>query len=273
MSRKTEILDVRTDVTAIQIEVDCATVEIFSVAAPNLSVEYDADKTLRVGENGGELTVKQGKRLFSRLYRSPAVKIAVPECVVPSVTFAGKNATLTLSEGIYERLVCYAENGSVTLNGTALSQLEIKGGNVEVTIDSATVKGSAVCTVTSGDILLENTFALYTECRNKRGNLGAVSLNCKDSVFETVSGNISLTVTGKESGYNLNLVAVNGTCNHEERTLHDGAENTLKAYSAKGNIVVDFTEAETEKNDDTEKEAKADGNDHVAEDTGCTCGA
>lgn len=259
MSKKVRIFSVDADVTAINLELYYAAVEIAATASSVLEVEYEEDRRLHIAAVGGELYVKQDRRLISRLSRRPRIIVRVPDCLVPSVNATGDNLRLSLLDGLFDRFACAAENGKIFVKNAALSEAEIVGGNADCVVDSVTVKGKLLCSVASGGIVLEHCFALYAECRSKRGNLGAVSLNCKDVVFETANGNISVTLDGEKCDTNLNLFAKNGTCNQENRSEHPDAQHNLKAYTGKGNIVVDYLGGESEKQETTDEVGQSDG--------------
>lgn len=259
MSKKIRIFSVDADVTAINLELHYAAVEITATASSVLEVEYEEDRRLHIAADGDELYIKQNRRLISRLSRRPRITVRVPDCLVPSVNAAGDNLRLSLLDGIFDRFVCTAENGKILLKNAALSEAEIACGNADCIVDSVTVKGKLSCSVASGEIVLENDFALYAECRSKRGNLGAVKLNCKDVVFETANGNISVTLDGEKCDTNLNLFAKNGTCNQENRSEHPDAQNNLKAYTGKGNIVVDYLGGGSGKQETTDEVGEPDG--------------
>lgn len=115
----------------------------------------------------------------------------------------------------------------------------------------STVKGNLSVNLERGDILAENTFALYFESRVTRGNMGLVNLICKDSAFDTLKGNISASLKGDAENYNVDVVVGEGTANRE--SSQTGAENSFHAYTKKGNIVLDFVGSENVKAEEKEE--------------------
>jgi hypothetical protein len=258
MSKQVNIYNVETDINSIQCNVYFASVSIVSTTQPKLTVEFIQNKNINIANDESTLYINQSKHFVAPFSKKPKIVINVPECVVPSLSVTGSTLSLKVNGGIFANVEVLAENGKVGLYDAAFDSVEVKGNKVLFLARAITVKGVLDSIISSGEILLEKVFAMHTELSNKRGNVGAIDLSCKDSSFECECGNISLTVDGVRGNYYLTLLAKNGTCNHESDSQNTAGKNMLKAYSAKGNIVLDFAQNKSEKFTEEQTDGKED---------------
>ena len=235
---------VDTDVTAIECDFNCANVTFSEAPDGNFVVEYPNAKNISVASGGNSIIISQAKRSLFK-FRKQDIKIYVPNHTVPSVRLSGKNYSACVSGGIYGDFYVTAESGAVNLDGCSFKSAEIVGGDIDAHLSDATVKGNLSVYLERGNILAENTFALYFECRVTRGNMGLVNLNCKDSAFDTLKGNISASLKGDAENYNIDLIVGEGTANRE--SSQSAAENSFHAYTKKGNVVLDFVGSDSAK--------------------------
>ena len=115
----------------------------------------------------------------------------------------------------------------------------VNSADCGIQLSHCTIKGSLLANTKSGDVALEYVFATHIACRAKAGNIGAVQLNCRDTIFETGEGNINATLLGDEDAFDMVLNVKEGTCNRESVNVERNTA-AFKAYAAKGNIAADF---------------------------------
>jgi hypothetical protein len=239
MNNTTKIYNVQTDIKLIAFDVYNAYICIRTTADKYLELQLSKNALIHIANTKGDLYIKQTRRLFANLRKKPTLTLCVPEHLLPSVQINGNQTALTLDGGIYENLEYYSSKGDVKVCDAAFESVAIKGGDINFAANNLTIKGSLICSVQSGEAVLENSFATHTECRNKCGNVGVVNLNCKDCLFETENGNVTATIVGDKNDFNLTLTAKEGTCNQES----DEGKNctgAVKAFTYKGNIYIDF---------------------------------
>lgn len=242
--KEKNVFSVDTDVTVI--ECDLTNAELFISESPDgkFAVEYPAAKNLFIGSGENGIVVHQRKRtIFNK--KGQTIKIYVPAHTVPSLLMNAKTCGLYMEKGIYGQLVINADDGKINLSDCVFESAEITGGGVDAHLYGATIKNNLYVIADKGELLAENTFAMRTECRLKRGNIGLVNASCKDSAFDVRKGNITVTLAGSEENFNTSLVTNEGTVSRES-AKHDGATGTFQAHSGKGNIVLDFVAEETE---------------------------
>jgi hypothetical protein len=254
MSKKINIYDVTTDVTTINFNIDNANILISSTQENTLTLKY-VGTFIHVANTDGELVVKQDRRPFANLRKPVAIRLEVPQHLVPSLFIYARKIELTLDDGIFAQFEIYAKHGKITLGGAAFENVDVKGESVQFAASNLTVKNTLLCNIEGGESIIENCFARVSECRNKNGNVGAINLNCKDSLFEAENGNISATVLGDKKDFNISVTAKNGTCNCENSLAK--TTNSFKAYTTNGNISADFIKEEvaeiTEPKEDKEQ--------------------
>ena len=229
---------VDTDVNSIECDLYCARLVLAAADDGKLTVEYPDCKNVSAGCGDGTLIINQRKRAFFA-HKKQLIKICVPEHTVPALQISGRHLAVEISDGIYGELAITADDGEISLSGGSFGEAEIAGGDLSVYLGDVTVKGNLVVQIDRGNVLAENTFATRCECRATRGNIGLVSLNCKDSSFDTQKGNITASLSGSADDFNTDLFTNEGTMNRENRKP-DGAEGSFHAYTKKGNIVLDF---------------------------------
>lgn len=240
MKEKNFIYSVETDVNSIELDVANAGVEICVTSGKKCFIEYPNAKNIFAANDENGIIIHQSKsRFFTRPYQN--IKITVPAHTVPSLKIHGKNVDLSVKNGIYGELNYFAEAGYIALYDCVFGSAEISGGNINVHVTGATVKDNFLSQTDKGDVLLENDFFTRAEVRVKRGNIGAVNVNCKDCAFDTQKGNITANLDGNENDFNTSLVTREGTANRESAAV-SGADGNFHAYAKKGNIVLDFNE-------------------------------
>ena len=146
------------------------------------------------------------------------------------------------SSGIYGEVTFSAE-GEIYADNAAIESCAINSARCDCRLTDCTVKGSLIVSAGEGGLTLENTFATHISARIKRGNVGAARLNCRDTIFETDEGNVTAEIAGDEGDFDVIVDAKEGTCNRESANI-EGNTASFKAYSAKGNIFVDFVSGE-----------------------------
>lgn len=245
--KKTDIFEINDDVAAISCAIEHANLKIEPATQSKLTVEYHDGRGFKVETAGERLIIVQKLSGFARLLKLAAqpLTIKVPTHLVPSVTVTADNAKVYIENGIYGAFEYKSKRGGVKIENAMLASVELKGESVNIAIANSTIKGSLICSEANGNVNLDNIFAAHIDCRVKSGDVGAANLNCRDSAFEANRGNVTATVLGNEKAFGISLTAKDGTCNRE--SAKKGCEEaTFKAYSAKGNIFVDFIFADKE---------------------------
>lgn len=244
---KKNLIEITSDPATICCSAECASIRLETTAQKALTVEYPADAGVELESADGHLIIKQRLHGLARLFKlSPdAITVRVPEHLVPSVTVTGESARCEIAGGIYAELEYSVKHGGIKIEDAMLGSAAIKGECVTVTLANSTVKGSLICANSNGNVKLENVFATHVDCRVKSGNIGAANLNCRDSAFEAYRGNVTATVVGDESAFGVSVTAKDGTCNRQS-VSQEREEARFKAFSAKGNIFVEFVLPEKE---------------------------
>ncbi len=205
------------------------------------SVYLDGDKA--------KLVIKQKRTFLSRLTGVPAeVKLLVPGHIVPSLCILGGCVDCTLTGGIFADVNFSASRGSISAAKACMESCTVNAEECDISLSGCTLRGCLAISVGTGDAKIEYTFATHISCRTGGGNIGAVELNCKDSIFETDDGNVTATVLGDESIFDVIVSAPGGTCNKDSLNI-EGNLASFKAYAGKGNIFVDFIPPEKENSD------------------------
>lgn len=245
--RKTNIFEIADDVAVISCVIEHANLKIETTTQNTLTVEYPDGAGVKVENDGERLIITQklsGAARFFKLSAQP-LTVKIPTHIVPSVTVTGESSKVHIDGGIYDVLEYKSKRGGMKIESAMLSSAEIKGDSINVAVANSTIKGSLICSGANGNVNLENIFATHIDCRVKSGDVGAANLNCRDSAFEAYRGNVTATVLGDERVFGVSLTAKDGTCNRESANK-EREEATFKAYSAKGNIFVDFIFPEKE---------------------------
>lgn len=232
----------KSDFTAIDCGADRCTVEVEHTEESTAQISYSRGVSVYFKKSEGKLVIRRKKGLFLRIFKGEgSVKICVPGHIVPALYMSGEGVNCTVSDCIF-KAVEFTAAGSFSAQDTAMESCIINTPYCNAYIKGCTIKGNFIANAESGGINLEYTFASHVACRIKRGNTGALELNCKDSIFETGEGNINATILGDESKYDVIVNAREGICNRESVNI-ENEEGSFKAYAAKGNIVVDFIAA------------------------------
>lgn len=220
-----------------------------------LRIVYPDHKNVNVAYGGSRIIINQTKRPFAL---SPQlITLCVPAHIVPDVKLCIKHAAVRFENGIYGDLSLIGEDGELSLTDCSFASGEVIGGNVNLYMGDATVKGNLFVQLNRGNVLAENSFASRAECRLKSGNLGFANLNCRECVFEAVKGNITAALAGTEDEYNTALRVKSGTANREAAE-HAGAQKSVRAYTEKGNIMLDFLGERVEISEAAYSDADAD---------------
>ncbi len=227
-----------------------------------LKVVYPDGKNINVacGENG--LIINQSKRLLH--VSSQHITLYVPAYIVPDIKLCLKHASVIFEGGIYGDMSINAEDGKLYLSGCAFASCEVIGGDIEAYLADVTVKGNLFAQLTKGNVLAENSFIYRAECRIKNGNLGFVNLNCKKCVFEAYKGNISASIVGVEEDFSTAIRAKSGTANRDGAE-REGAQKSVRAYTEKGNIMLDFVGERVEIEEAATTDAHCNGDGETAQ--------
>ncbi len=256
MKEKIFYYDVQDDVTDVECDLCDATVKVSVSEDGKFCVKLSKTENISIGNSESALYISQ-KRKRGR----QQIEICVPQYVVPSIRLSGKRCGLEVNGGLYGEIKLAAESGKASVCDCAFESLEIIGGDLQATVSRATARTGLFIQLDKGDAIAENVFAPRAECRTKKGNLGFVNLNCKESMFETGKGNITATVTGDKDSFSTTLLAKVGTVSSSGEP-REGAERTVQAYAEKGNIMLDF--AQEEKGAEINFDDKADNADEAA---------
>lgn len=242
---KNKIFKLDTDAEAAEICCDLYDAHITIRASDDrqLKIIYPDAKNVNVAFGESGILISQTKRvsLFSRQY----ITLYLPSHIVPDVKLCVKHASALFDGGIYGEMSLNAEDGRLCLINGSFASCEIIGGDLDVYLNETTIKDNAFAQFGKGNVLAENSFATRAECRIKSGNLGFVNLNCKECVFEVDKGNIMATMTGAEEEYNTLLRAKSGTANRDGAE-NAGAQKSIRAFTGKGNIMLDFAGKSTD---------------------------
>lgn len=227
------------DVNSIVFDASNARIYITSTQENELKISCEKSKEWHISCNEGVLTVKQSPRfrLFGK--KKATVEMLVPDHILPDILIDGKNCSVLVNGGIYNQLSLVCDDGAAELYDCSFSGCELTGVALNTNLKGVTVKNALVVKCDCGNMIWENSFAACTECRVKRGNIGLSGFNCKNSIMEAENGNVAAQLGGEENDYNLGLLVKEGTANRES-VQREGAARSFKAYSAKGNIAIDF---------------------------------
>lgn len=232
----------KTDITAIECEAECCTLEIAQADDNFAEVQHARDINVYFKKSESKLYIKQEAGLLARLFGGEStVKVLIPAHIVPAIKISGGKTDCIISGGIFGEIEFSASGGSLKAENTAMECCTINADECTVHFAQCTVRGSLISSTNSGDVTLEYTFAKHIACRIKSGNVGTVQLNCRDTTFEVAEGNVTATVLGDESTFDVLVNSKEGTCNKESINIEDNS-STFKAYVVKGNIFVDFTD-------------------------------
>ena len=217
----------KSDVAAIACNADGCMIQLEQSEDNCTTVEYDRGVSVYFKKSEGTLIIKHSMGLLARLLGGESrVKVRVPGHVVPDVS-------------IYGEVMFLAASGSLCAENAAMENCTVNSADCGIRLSHCTIKGSLLANTKSGDVALEYVFATHIACRAKAGNIGAVQLNCRDTIFETGEGNINATLLGEEDAFDMVLNAKEGTCNRESVNVERNTA-AFKAYAAKGNIAADF---------------------------------
>ena len=231
---------INSDISAIECTADNCSLEVEHTDDCCAGVQFTRGVSAYIKKGEGKLIIKQKKGLLSRIFGSEVrIKIFVPGHIVPALSIKGGNVDAKIDGGIYSDAEFSAASGSFRADGASMESLTINTSACNAILSKCTIKGNLVASIEDGELSLEYTFATHIASRIKKGNAGAVELNCRNTIWEVTEGNITATVLGAEQDFNLSLAAKEGTCNRQNRNSEDSS-SSLKAYVVKGNIFIDF---------------------------------
>lgn len=246
MKEKFFCYTVETDVSEIECDLYDATVIIDVSADKKLRAEFPCAGNIHAGNADSTLYINQEKKPLFR-NSGQIIKIFVPEHIVPALTLSGGGYGVEINGGIFKEVEISAEDAGVSIKNCSCESVEIMCEKTEAHFADLTVRNNLFVQTKEGDVLAENTFAPFCELHVRCGNIGLSALNCKEASLDAGTGNITATVAGSESDYTLSVMAKEGTANLETSPEPCG-EKTIKAYSEKGNIAIDFLEKNPREN-------------------------
>ena len=227
------------EVCSIVCDLHSVELTIIPTQENELTIACENDKRLDISLDESTLKISQGN--FNRIFahRKKRIEMRVPDHTVPELVIDAKDSCVRFDGGIFGQLSLYGDDCDIECLSCSFAECTLTGGSLSTFLKGVTVKGMLIVKCDEGDMVWENSFAACTECRVKKGNIGLSAFNCKDSIMEAVNGNVAARLNGEESDYHLDLLIKEGTANRES-VLREGAARSFKAYSAKGNIAIDF---------------------------------
>ncbi len=229
------------EISKISLDAENACITITTTGENELKIEYENAKGAHISLDENVLNINYGraKRLLAR--RKKQITLHVPEHFVPELEIRAADSEIEICGGSFGRLELQGDSCRFTCENAYFTDCSLSGTALDTLIKGTTVKNALIVNCGKGDMVWENSFAACTDCHVKRGNIGLSGFNCKDSVLSAEEGNVSARLDGDGSDYNLGLLAKEGTANMDS-VSREGAVRTFKAYSARGNIAIDFTE-------------------------------
>lgn len=230
-------LDATVEINEICCDLFDADLQVCASDDKQLKVEYPNCKTVSVAVGDNRLIINQAKPLLPLFKRR--IVVYVPTHVLPNLQITGKRSAITLEDGLFGDLTINADYGKLELINCSFASVSAVCGNAYVHFNESTVKGNLTLQIENGELLAENSFALYADCQLKNGNMGLINLSGKEFAFETANGNVTLTLAGTEDEYNTVIRVKNGTSNKESKQ-NEGAVKSVKALTDNGNVMLDF---------------------------------
>ena len=231
---------IKGDISHIECRADGMKLYIKHTDEPYASVQCPRGVKIYFEQREAKLVVRHKKRLLAKLFGSTdAAAISIPGHMVPSVDISGSDVHCAFAGVILGDVNFSADSGSLSADITAMNGLTVNSAACDIDMADCTVKGNALISCGRGDMSFENTFLTRLYGRTQSGNIGAVKLNCADTILESAEGNIAATICGDERHFDVILTAKEGTCNRGSVNIEDNTAS-FKAYAAKGNIFVDF---------------------------------
>lgn len=262
---KTKIfkLEATAEISEVCCDLSDAYLNVCASDDKQLKVVFPDAKNVSVAVGDNQLIINQSKQLFALCKQR--ITVYVPTHVLPDLKILGKRTLITLSDGIFGDLSANILCGKLNVTNCSFASAEVLCGDTDAHISDSTVKGNLFLQIEKGELLAENSFVLRADCNLKNGNMGLINLSGNDFSFESAKGNITLTIVGTEDEYNSTIRIKCGTSNRES-TQNEGAQKSVKAFTEKGNVMLDFvgerveiTEAAAADNEVTENEDNNDG--------------
>lgn len=227
------------DVNAIVCNLSNVRIYIIPTHENELKITCENGKRIVISRDENCLTVNQSSRPSIFTGKNTIIYLSIPDHTLPDISVEGKNCTVNIASGIYGSFSLACNNGKTEFTDCSFADCELIGDTLSTYLKGVTVRNTLVVKCFTGDMIWENSFASCTECRVKRGNIGLCGFSCKDSIMEAENGSVAARLNGDERDYNLGLLIKEGTSNRES-VKREGAARSFKAYSAKGNIAIDF---------------------------------
>ena len=237
MKNKIFKLEATAEINEICCNIYDATLIVNVYDGKELKVTLPDCKNVNVAVGEKSLIINQAKRFFN--FKKQVINIEVPEHVVPNLSLTGNSVRLCVDEGIYGDLSLNGVQCELVLTSCAFASLQATVNKIDAIISEATIRQNLLFQVEKGQLIAENCFALIADCHFKSGNMGLVNLNGDNFTFDTVKGNITLTLAGCEEEYNTLIRVKSGTSN-KPSMLNEGAQKSVKAFSENGNVLIDF---------------------------------
>lgn len=234
------------DIVKISCSLINGNIQIYGAADGKVCVEKTKRTHVKVYIKDNVIKIRQLRR---PLFRKTAVKIFIPPHCVPDLDINFRQGALSIENGIYKDLRVKAENARTSFRSACFTNAEIMCGTLALDCGDISIKQLFTVAAEQGSAIIEQSLCTKLDFRFEDGDTGVTELKCRDSSFTTQNGSISVNLKGRKSDYALNLLSKNGTCNCENT---DDGEYICKAYTENGKIVVDFTDAPSAAEAETE---------------------
>ncbi len=230
----------KTDIAAVEAACENCLVSIAGTDGP-MQVRASGGVNIFTRDGGTRLIIKQKSTFLSRLTgRAGRIEIFIPGHIVPDVSIKGGRTDCTIQRCMLGAAE-FNFSGSVSACDCCMESCAAILAQGDVKFDGCTIKGSLALSCGCGDAAVERSLATHAACRVKKGNIGLAAFNCRDTILETAEGNITAEIVGRESDFDLDLTAREGTCN-KQTTNAEGNTGCLKAYSQRGSIYIEFND-------------------------------
>lgn len=236
---KTKIfkLEATAEINEICCNIYDARLNVIASEDKELKVTLPDCKNVNVAVGEKSLIINQTKRLLT--IGKQIITISVPTHVLTALSITGNRAEVCIDGGIYADLSLNGVCGELSVTNCAFASMQASCNQLNVNLSETTIRQNLLFQVEKGQLIAENCFALIADCHFKSGNMGLVNLNGDNFTFDTVKGNITLTLAGCEEEYNTLIRVKSGTSN-KPSTQNDGAIKSVKAFTDSGNVIIDF---------------------------------
>lgn len=224
----------------INVDVVGCDVVIYPVYENKITIIKTRRCHLKISQNGEEAKIKQTKK---PRFRKSKVEICVPAQVLFNLNVNNECGSVDIGDGAFKSLDLRGGDVSLSLSHASFENVDIACKKLAFTATETKVSNGLRASATDGAAVLSKCASGNLDISFESGSLGFVDLKCKDTSVFTEHGSINAIFTGDKADYTFKLNAKNGLCNMENSG--EGA-NVVKAYSGCGNIIVDFSEPQTE---------------------------